>query len=326
MNQKELNKVVSDHYKMMIEKGFYGKEFNLNSSIMGVVAELGEAYEAYRRGWCHFSERISVDKPEIEEWRPVPSCKDYLVSNMGRVRSLTMKVWNGKVNYKKEGRVLSPGLCKTGYYTVALRGKTHKVCWLVSEAFIGPREKKVVVNHKNGDKTCDWLTNLEYISQAENCRHAIRTGLSNKKKILTLEDQFKIAFRIKNGEPPVSIRKDFTQVSISAVRNIKQGGVERFTECFEFELADSILYILALSRHLGISVQIRKDRWFSSGWGNGVGSELLMITKQVLNKDFQFSVNLLLGFCQYHNIDIDKYIYSKMAFNETRPIKNGKEF
>lgn len=326
MNQKELNKVVSDHYIMMVEKGFYGKEFNINSSIMGIVSELGETYEAYRRGWSHFSEKIYVEKPRLEEWRPVPSCTDYLVSSKGRVRSLDMKVWNGKVHYKKEGRVLSPGLCKTGYYTVALRGKTHKVCWLVAEAFIGFREKGFVVNHKNGDKTCDWLTNLEVVTQSENCRHAIRTGLTNKKKKLTLDDQFKIAFRLKNGESPVVIQKDFKQVSTSAIKSMKQRGHEIFTDCFELELADSILYILGLSRHLGIPVLIKKDQWFSSGWGNGIGSELLMITNQLLNKDFQFSVNLLFGFCKYHNIDIDKYIYLKMAFNKTRPIKNGKEF
>jgi len=49
---------------------------------------------------------------------------------------------------------------------------------LVADAFKGPRPDGLVCNHKNGVKTDNRPQNLEYVTYAENCRHAHRNGLT----------------------------------------------------------------------------------------------------------------------------------------------------
>ena len=42
----------------------------------------------------------------IEKFIEIKGYPNYQVSDLGRVRSLDMDVWNGKVFYKQKGRVL----------------------------------------------------------------------------------------------------------------------------------------------------------------------------------------------------------------------------
>jgi hypothetical protein len=68
-----------------------------------------------------------------------------------------------------------------GYRFVALKGgvcRKHYVHRLVMEAFAGPGPGKDV-NHIDGDKTNNRLSNLEYCDRLHNVRHAIATGLQD---------------------------------------------------------------------------------------------------------------------------------------------------
>lgn len=109
-----------------------------------------------------------------EQWKPVVGFEGvYEVSDCGRVRS-KFHDW----------KVLTTSDNGRGYKQVNLRGasigvknKMAKVYRLVAEAFIGPAPtSRHVVNHINGIKTDDRAENLEWITQAENVAHAIRTG------------------------------------------------------------------------------------------------------------------------------------------------------
>lgn len=103
-----------------------------------------------------------------EEWRDVLGFEGvYTVSNIGGVKS--------------RGRPLKQFKDTDGYFMVVLRcrpkKRVAKVHALVAEAFIGPRPKGLVINHKNGIKTDNRVENLEYVTQKQNNRHAMDSGL-----------------------------------------------------------------------------------------------------------------------------------------------------
>lgn len=68
-----------------------------------------------------------------------------------------------------------------GYLTVTLTlDHGRKFCLvhrLVAEAFIPNPLDKPEVNHKDGDKTNNVYTNLEWVTESENSLHAYATGL-----------------------------------------------------------------------------------------------------------------------------------------------------
>jgi len=110
----------------------------------------------------------------IENWKPCAG-GNYEVSDAGRVRRGTTgrRTW--------PGRMTKPSLLNIGYYSVAptVDGKNvrHYVHRLVAEAFLGPCPDGHEVNHINGIKTDNHVSNLEYVTHAENMSAAGRGGL-----------------------------------------------------------------------------------------------------------------------------------------------------
>lgn len=77
------------------------------------------------------------------------------------------------------------GSNKHGYLVVGINKKTYTIHRLVATVFILNRENKEQVNHIDGNKSNNSVTNLEWATQSENIIHAFKTGLSkslNKEK------------------------------------------------------------------------------------------------------------------------------------------------
>lgn len=117
-----------------------------------------------------------------EEWRDIKGYEGfYKVSSFGRVLSLPKKrnivVFNKAtaIAYTKE-RILKGRKDKDGYLMVSLsdgkRTINKKIHRLVAEAFLKPIEGKVIINHKNGKKDDNVVTNLEWCTNKENLIHA----------------------------------------------------------------------------------------------------------------------------------------------------------
>ncbi len=117
-----------------------------------------------------------------EEWRAVAGYEGlYEVSNQGRVRSLARVVRKSdgtKQTYA--GRILRSAVTAGGYRIVALSrgGKTvtKTVHRLVATAFLPRADERDVVNHINFDRADARVENLEWVTQAQNCRHTISAG------------------------------------------------------------------------------------------------------------------------------------------------------
>lgn len=108
-----------------------------------------------------------------EIWQPVVGYETlYQVSSLGRVR----RMLNRSGNPLREPLILQLITRQRGYLNVNLwkqnRHHSRRVHRVVMAAFIGPVPEGMQVNHRNGIKTDNSLDNLEYVSPAENVRHA----------------------------------------------------------------------------------------------------------------------------------------------------------
>ena len=114
----------------------------------------------------------------MAEWRTTPLRDSYEVSDEGEVRSVDRMITGNGKPYLRKGRVLTPLRHNRGYLQVSLgQGCRVLIHALVMEAFVGPREEGMDINHINGDKTDNRLINLEYCSRSQKMAHAVRIGL-----------------------------------------------------------------------------------------------------------------------------------------------------
>lgn len=101
-----------------------------------------------------------------EEWRDVKGYRGlYQVSNFGRVKSFCTD------------RVMKLTPAKNGYLVVNLtrdgKQKVHPVHRLIATSWLPFDKNKTFVNHKNGNKHDNRLTNLEWCTKSENTIHSL---------------------------------------------------------------------------------------------------------------------------------------------------------
>lgn len=103
-------------------------------------------------------------------WKEAYGFDNYLCNENGEIYSLLR-------NKILKGRSLK------GYKRVTLmkEGKTIDalVHRLIAQTFLPNPENKPYINHIDGDKTNNSVSNLEWCTQKENVQHAIETGLKD---------------------------------------------------------------------------------------------------------------------------------------------------
>lgn len=107
-----------------------------------------------------------------DDWSRIDGFPDYLISTSGRILSHKRGDW----------RELHPDIGKNGYKYVNLRANGLTIRYyihrLVAETFISNPYNKKAVNHIDGDKLNNDVTNLEWVTYQENAKHAYDNGLS----------------------------------------------------------------------------------------------------------------------------------------------------
>ncbi len=119
---------------------------------------------------------------EYLNWKSVKGYNGhYEVSSSGEVRSVDKYVSNNGGVQKRQGNLRKPKTQSLGYLQVDLyrngRGKKKYIRRLVAESFIPNTSNHPDVNHIDGDKSNNDVSNLEWTSRKENHAHAIKHGL-----------------------------------------------------------------------------------------------------------------------------------------------------
>lgn len=116
-----------------------------------------------------------------EVWKDIEGYENkYQISNLGRVKSLSRKISNGKSFYLSKEKILKSSIGTTGYYFVNLNYVSKKIHRLVAKTFIPTIEGKNYVNHIDGNKLNNKSDNLEWCTNQENIIHAYETGLNKR--------------------------------------------------------------------------------------------------------------------------------------------------
>ena len=136
-----------------------------------------------------------------EIWKNVNGYPNYMVSNMGRVKSL---------NYMRTGRegILKPSKKRDGYLQVCLfkngKRKYIMVHRLVAEAFIPNLNNLPFINHKSEIKTQNNVDNLEWGTALYNNDYGSRKERAAEKR--------KGKYNTKRSKPVLQIDKNTNEI------------------------------------------------------------------------------------------------------------------
>ena len=163
----------------------------------------------------------------VEIWKDVPGYENkYQASNSGKIRSVDHVVErNMRSGFPVKGRELKPRITLKGYAAVRLNGKFFSLHRVIAMTFLPNPENKPQVNHKDGNKLNNLVSNLEWSTQSENQLHAHRTGLkdfkgSRNSRALVTEEDVKWIRLHKGVLTRSEIREKFPQLSDSAFEKI----------------------------------------------------------------------------------------------------------
>lgn len=154
-----------------------------------------------------------------EIWKEIEDFPNYMISDKGRVWTKTRIIKRPSGNYLRRGCFMKGRDDSHGYLTVRIKGekktKNIKIHRLVAIAFLENTKNKREVNHINGIKTDNRISNLEWMTSKENKKHAWELGLYKK------QDRSKLT---GENNPTAT----FTEEQIIEIRKIyKLGGISQ---------------------------------------------------------------------------------------------------
>lgn len=132
----------------------------------------------------------------------------------------------GKVYSLKSNKFLKPKVDRYGYETVCLRENNENlhrtVHRLVALIYLSEFDGSNTVNHIDGNKLNNHVTNLEWLTSRDNQRHAFTNNLT-KGTVTTDEEVHQICKYLQDGFRTGDIKQMLDITSIDIVERIKSG-------------------------------------------------------------------------------------------------------
>lgn len=161
------SKAEDDTIKQMIESGH---------SVLEIASSLKKHPDSMRKKIIRMYGCVPVVNIEDEVWKKVDD-SNYEISNFGRFRRI------GR-------RRLIEGSISEGYIQVAINGVTQRVHRLVAKAFIPNPEGKEMVDHIDGNRTNNHVSNLRWVTAEENSNNIHRLKLLSEQAEKRKTDKF----------------------------------------------------------------------------------------------------------------------------------------
>lgn len=151
------------------------------------------------------------------EWKPIPQFSGWMASSDGDVIS---------PSGKQPSQSYADGYARINIWHQGKNTRRY-VHVLVMAAFCGPKPEGMQVNHKDGNKKNNRLSNLEYCTPSQNTTHAHANGLVKTKPVGTKHYNHRfseldvLGMRIMafNKTPQRKIAREFgtRQATVSAI-------------------------------------------------------------------------------------------------------------
>lgn len=159
------------------------------------------------------------------KWAVAPSAPTLLVSETGQVVRMASSRRKGKGWQTFPEVQIKARSIATGYLAINSKDRgvrrTLYVHRLVAEAFLGSPTDANEVNHKDGNKANNSVSNLEWTTHSKNLQRAVRSGLTSR-HILTPDDVRQIRLLVSKQVKRSEIARLFG-VSPQAVGHIESG-------------------------------------------------------------------------------------------------------
>lgn len=188
--------------------------------------------------YVYFKQQFNLNKDQVKRAKRVifSIYENNIITGFTKVKSLENYCIdeNGLILNTRTRRVIIHSISKKGYLQVCLTNKnTYSIHRLVSLTFIENKENKPEVNHKDGNKLNNHVSNLEWNTTQENLEHKrinnlgktlkaklSATGINNSQAKLDEED---VIFIRTNCVTKIDIKKFSKElnISISTIYDIK---------------------------------------------------------------------------------------------------------
>lgn len=174
----------------------------------------------------------ATDIPD-EIWKPIKDYPDYEVSSLGRARSYRKERCSVRQSYTT---IMNGGLSSNGYRKISIRNKDGmKSVWLHRIILLTfteePLDKKYEAGHIDGDHTNNCLTNLKWMTKAENEACKLLHGTHNRgEKCGTSKlsnDQAKDIINLYSS-------KLYTQERLAQIYNVSSATISRIVNGVRF--------------------------------------------------------------------------------------------